>query len=76
MSVGNPEEVFDVYGYGARVANVSQPYAAQDIIMLSDSVCASTCAIFMEMMHHEAGVRTVVAGGLPVNGPMQAPRLI
>ena len=25
------------------------------------------------MMHHEAGVRTVVAGGLPQSGPMQTP---
>lgn len=28
----------------------------------------------MEMMHHEAGVRVVVAGGQPVNGPMQYAR--
>ena len=27
----------------------------------------------MEMMHHEAGVRTVAVGGQPTNGPMQAP---
>jgi len=27
----------------------------------------------MEMMHHEAGVRTVVVGGRPSYGPMQAP---
>lgn len=27
----------------------------------------------MEMMHHEAGVRTVVAGGRPTYGPMQSP---
>lgn len=27
----------------------------------------------MEMMHHEAGVQTVVVGGRPANGPMQAP---
>jgi hypothetical protein len=27
----------------------------------------------MEMMHHEAGVRVVAAGGLPTTGPMQSP---
>lgn len=27
----------------------------------------------MEMMHHEAGVQTVVVGGRPSTGPMQAP---
>ena len=73
LSVGNPDDVFTVYGYGDRPVNASQPYAAEDIVILSDSICASTCAMFMEMMHHEAGVRTVVAGGLPAYGPMQAP---
>jgi len=36
-------------------------------------MCASACSLFMEMMHHEAGVRVVVAGGRPSSGPMQAP---
>lgn len=27
----------------------------------------------MEFMHHEAGVRSVVVGGLPAKGPMQSP---
>lgn len=40
---------------------------------LTDALCASACALFMEMMHHEAGVRTVVVGGQPSYGPMQAP---
>lgn len=39
---------------------------------LTDAMCASTCTMFVEMMHHEAGVRTVVAGGRPQVGPMQA----
>lgn len=39
---------------------------------LTDALCASTCTLFVEMMHHEAGVRTVVAGGRPQVGPMQA----
>jgi hypothetical protein len=40
---------------------------------LTDGICSSTCAVFMEMMHHNAGVRTVVAGGRPTYGPMQSP---
>ncbi|KAG9236435.1 hypothetical protein BJ875DRAFT_456406 [Amylocarpus encephaloides] len=75
LFVGDPNDIFTVYGYGARPANTSQPYAAEDIIILSDGLCSSTCSIFMEMMHHEAGVRTVVAGGVPAYGPMQAPSL-
>ena len=40
---------------------------------LTDALCASTCAVFLELMHHEAGVHTVVVGGRPEYGPMQAP---
>lgn len=50
----------------------TQPYEAEDIIILTDGLCSSTCALFTEMMHHEAGVQTVVVGGRPNPGPMQA----
>ncbi|KNG87149.1 hypothetical protein ANOM_005106 [Aspergillus nomiae NRRL 13137] len=50
-----------------------QPYKPEDIVILSDGICSSACALFMELMHHEAGVRTVVIGGQPSYGPMQAP---
>lgn len=78
-----------VYGYANRSVTSPQPYAAEDIIIvrkacipfhsfadllqLSDAVCHSACAAFVEMMHHDAGVRTVVAGGLPKVGSMQVP---
>ncbi|KAL4737936.1 hypothetical protein BDV11DRAFT_206332 [Aspergillus similis] len=53
--------------------SANQPYSAQDIIILSDGLCSSACAIFMELMHHEAQVQTVVVGGRPDYTPMQAP---
>ncbi|KAK4552583.1 hypothetical protein LTR86_010227 [Recurvomyces mirabilis] len=49
------------------------PFAAENIIMLSDALCSSACALFMEMMNHDAGVRNVVIGGRPQYGPMQTP---
>ncbi|KAI1738196.1 hypothetical protein F4680DRAFT_426408 [Xylaria scruposa] len=55
------------------VANASPPFAASDIVILSDGICDSSCALFMELMHHEAGVHTIAVGGLPNGGPMQAP---
>jgi hypothetical protein len=51
----------------------SPPYAAEDIVLLSDGLCSSACAVFMELMHHEAQVRTVAVGGRPDYTPMQAP---
>lgn len=66
---------FAVYGYDANPAPASAtpPYAAEDIILLSDGICDSSCALFMEMMHYEAGVKVVAVGGRPTTGPMQAP---
>ena len=60
----------DIYG-ATTPASLPQLYAPEDIIILTDSVCNSACAVFVEMMHHETGVRTVVAGGHPNPGPMQ-----
>ncbi|KAK7985781.1 Peptidase S41 family protein ustP [Apiospora saccharicola] len=48
-----------------------QPYDASNIVILTDGICASTCSLFVEMMT-QAGVRTVVVGGRPESGPMQA----
>ncbi|KAK5257307.1 hypothetical protein LTR16_001024 [Cryomyces antarcticus] len=63
-----------IYNYANNPATESQPlYAAEDIVILSDGLCHSACALFVEMMHHEAGVRTVVVGGKPTYGPMQTP---
>ena len=62
-----------VYGFADRPVNVTQQYTADNIVILSDGLCSSTCALFMELMHHQGGVETVVVGGRPSNGPMQAP---
>ena len=40
--------------------------------MLSDGLCASTCAIFSEFMKTQGRVRTIAVGGRPQYGPMQS----
>ncbi|KAF2036012.1 peptidase S41 family protein [Setomelanomma holmii] len=40
------------------------------IVLLTDGLCASACSLFVEMMTR-AGVKTIVAGGHPKTGPMQ-----
>ncbi|KAL8687525.1 MAG: hypothetical protein Q9218_006327 [Villophora microphyllina] len=62
-----------VYGFANRSVTSPQPYDAKNIILLSDGTCSSACANFIELMHHQAGVRTVVVGGFPEAGPMQIP---
>jgi len=61
------------YGYGINKADYPppQPWAPEDVVILTDGLCASACAVFVEMMA-QAGVRTVAVGGRPEPGPMQA----
>lgn len=61
------DEYYAVYGYDGSPAapNATSAFKASDIVLLSDALCASACALFMNMMHSEAGVKTVVAGGYP-----------
>jgi hypothetical protein len=59
-------------GYGNRANFNSDPFKPEDIIILSDGICASTCALFTELMVQQSGVRTLAVGGRPRLGPMQA----
>jgi hypothetical protein len=48
------------------------PWSGDEIILLTDGQCSSACSLFVEMMTRVKGVRTVVVGGAPKPGPMQA----
>ena len=61
-----------VYGFANETVNTTQPYPAKDVLLLTDAYCSSACAHFVDMMKYEGGARTVVAGGRPETGPMQA----
>ncbi|KAI1325015.1 hypothetical protein F5Y16DRAFT_401888 [Xylariaceae sp. FL0255] len=55
----------------ASIPKRAPPFAARDIIILTDGTCGSSCSLFVESMHHDAGVRVVAVGGRPKAGPMQ-----
>ncbi|KAF1830518.1 peptidase S41 family protein-like protein [Decorospora gaudefroyi] len=57
-------------GYGDRSNFTTDPFPAENLILLSDGICASTCAIFTELMTRQSGVRTLALGGRPQDGPM------
>ncbi|PVI01821.1 hypothetical protein DM02DRAFT_475658, partial [Periconia macrospinosa] len=48
-----------------------QTFASQNIILVQDGGCGSTCAIFSELMKTQGKVRQVVLGGEPQPGTMQ-----
>ena len=71
------DTIFDNQTLGININGASVPatspqlYDPKDIILLTDGLCSSACAVFVEMMHHEAGVKAVAVGGRPSPGPMQ-----
>ncbi|KAG4439022.1 hypothetical protein IFR05_005486 [Cadophora sp. M221] len=61
-----------VSGYGTESNVAPQYFAPEDILMLTDGFCGSTCSVFAEQIKTHQGVKSVVVGGLPKTGPMQA----
>ncbi|TVY83851.1 Peptidase S41 family protein [Lachnellula suecica] len=49
-----------------------QPFLPQNVVLLTDGICASACSIFAEFLTRQAGTKTIVVGGRPQKGPMQA----
>ncbi|KAF3317776.1 hypothetical protein TWF173_009599 [Orbilia oligospora] len=67
-----PLQGTDISGFGSRANFTSspQPFRREDILLLSDGTCASTCTIFSELLKREqANISTVVMGGRPNDGP-------
>jgi hypothetical protein len=60
-----------VTGYGNRSNMTSQPFQPQNIVLVTDGYCASTCALLSEFLHQEVGVQIVTLGGRPSRHPMQ-----
>lgn len=64
--------VTPLQGYNDIPKNfTSAPFAPEDIIIITDGDCSSTCPIFTTLMQYQ-GVKTLTFGGRPQHGPMQA----
>ncbi|KAJ6256998.1 hypothetical protein Dda_7881 [Drechslerella dactyloides] len=62
----------EITGFGslANLTSSPQPFRKEDILLVSDGVCASTCTIFAELLKREqAHISTVVMGGRPNDAP-------
>ncbi|KAJ9143495.1 Peptidase S41 family protein [Pleurostoma richardsiae] len=61
-----------INGFGGIPPDPSQQlFRAEDIVVLTDGHCASTCAILVHLLRSQ-GVRSIAFGGRPRLGPMQA----
>ncbi|KAF2826188.1 hypothetical protein CC86DRAFT_25972 [Ophiobolus disseminans] len=63
----------NVTGYNS-LANVTGPpkFKPENIVIVTDGYCASTCTIFTEFLTQQAGVKTIAMGGRSNKNPIQA----
>ncbi|KAF4460234.1 Peptidase S41 [Fusarium albosuccineum] len=60
-----------IRGFGTVDINKKQPFKAENILIVSDGVCASTCTTFVNLMTNVGGVQALTFGGRPNGKPMQ-----
>ncbi|KAJ8113944.1 hypothetical protein OPT61_g4061 [Boeremia exigua] len=63
----------NITGYGP-LANISGPpkFKPENIVIVTDGYCASTCTIFTEFLTKQAGVKTIAMGGRSNKDAIQA----
>lgn len=59
------------YGDAANLLNKNQPFKPENILIVGDGACSSSCTTFVNLMTNVGGVRTVAFGGRHQTGPMQ-----
>ncbi|KAF2183839.1 hypothetical protein K469DRAFT_727810 [Zopfia rhizophila CBS 207.26] len=62
---------FNLTGYLSNSKTSSQPFPAENIVIMTDGSCGSTCAIFAELMREQGQVQFIAVGGRPISAPMQ-----
>ncbi|EGO55876.1 hypothetical protein NEUTE1DRAFT_67901 [Neurospora tetrasperma FGSC 2508] len=69
-------ETDPVFGYGPfremGKGGRKRPFKAEDIVVITNGECASTCALLISLLRRQGKVRTLVFGGRPRHAPMQA----
>ncbi|KAK0762728.1 hypothetical protein N5P37_005546 [Trichoderma harzianum] len=60
----------NIFGLGGGLNETAPPFKPENIVILTDGQCSSTCTIFINHMI-PYGVRVFAAGGRAQNGPMQ-----
>ncbi|KAM0273548.1 hypothetical protein ACHAQH_008274 [Verticillium albo-atrum] len=61
----------EISGHGTR-ANMEPPFAPENIIILQDGTCMSSCSTAAELLRARGGIKSIAIGGRPTGGEMQA----
>ena len=63
---------FNLTGTGTRSNPPPAVFAPENVVLLTDGTCGSTCTLFAYLLIAQRNVKTVTVGGRPQKGPMQA----
>lgn len=66
------DAAWNMTGTGDRSSPAPAPFSPENIVILTDGTCGSTCTIFSYLMIDFLGVRTTTVGGRPQTGSMQS----
>lgn len=61
-----------ISGFGNNTNIAASPFTPDNIILLSDGRCSSTCTILSHLLKWQGKVKSIAVGGRPTNGAMQA----
>jgi hypothetical protein len=65
-------DVFNISGTGSRSNLPPAVFAPEDVVLLTDGTCGSTCTLFAYLMIQQLDVKATVVGGRPKTGQMQS----
>lgn len=63
---------FNLTGVGNQANPPPAVFAPENVVILSDGFCGSTCTLFTYLMIMQNNIKTVAVGGRPQTGPMQS----
>lgn len=70
--LNNTASDFNLTGTGNRANPPPAVFDPNNVVILTDGTCGSTCTLFSYLMIMQQNVKTVVVGGRPTTGPMQS----
>lgn len=70
---GRGDEYYAVTGYGASAPAPPRPFDPENMVILSNGDCSSSCSSLSHFLKWQAKVKTLALGGRPQTGPMQHP---
>ncbi|KAK1759013.1 putative peptidase [Echria macrotheca] len=70
--LNDTSQSFNLSGTGSRANLPPAVFRPEDVLLLTDGTCGSTCTIFAYLMLFQLDIKTVTVGGRPKTGQMQS----